>query len=144
MNGLHITDIFIFSKFLYSSILLQVLVSHFLLFVRWEKETIYSTGISLHWNTGIHFNYIYEFLSKSHSCLKLSLNFGKKIDEFIFSILITSNACNMKVIFLCWDETVKLVIGVMYVWNCHRACLFLVFGGFLLSQFRNIKIKGKC
>lgn len=29
---------FIFSKFLYSSILLQVLVSHFLLFVRWEIE----------------------------------------------------------------------------------------------------------
>lgn len=34
MNGLHNTDIFIFSKFLYSSIRSQVLVSYFLLFVR--------------------------------------------------------------------------------------------------------------
>lgn len=66
-----------------------------------------------------------NFYKNLHACLKLSLNFGKKIDEFIFSILITSNACNIKVIFLCWDETVKLVIGVMYVLKLSQSLSFL-------------------
>lgn len=66
-----------------------------------------------------------NFYQNRHACLKLSLNFGKKIDEFIFSILITSNACNIKVIFLCWDETVKLVIGVMYVLKLSQSLSFL-------------------
>lgn len=139
MNGLHNTDIFIFSKFLYSSILSQVLVSHFsCLLDERKKQFILQAFHCIEIRVFISIISM-NFYQNLHACLKLSLNFGKKIDEFIFSILITSNACNIKVIFLCWDETVKQVIGVMYVWNCHRACLFLVFGGFLLSQFRNIK-----
>lgn len=66
-----------------------------------------------------------NFYQNLHACLKLSLNFGKKLMNLFFSILITSNACNMKVIFLCWDETVKLVIGVMYVLKLSQSLSFL-------------------
>lgn len=51
-------------------------VSYFLLTVIWEMDTIYSTGISLHWN--IHFKYFYEFLSKSLCLPQIIFEFWEK------------------------------------------------------------------